>query len=146
MASWVGKEGTESQSFWSSTRKAEGSKSGLMDIAWPNFENEKRDWKTMRGIVERQTALPTTRPVLLECHNEAKPILISSAQSCWEKKTRADKYRENAKRKEAGHETQVNHLLTKDLKETEKYHAKVNELKTKRKTGRDRKDNEKNLI
>ena len=101
----------------------------------------------MRGIVERQTALPTTRPVLLECHNEAKPILISSAQSEGAQKKKpelADKYRENAKRKEAGLDTQVNHHLIKDLKETEKYHAKVNELKTKRKTGRDRKDNEKN--
>ena len=34
---WVGNEGTESQSFCNSTKKAAGSKSGLMDMAWPNL-------------------------------------------------------------------------------------------------------------
>lgn len=84
-------------------------------------------------------------PQNIGSYGQPNPLLNDPPAAIQERtKKRLDKYRENAKRKEAGHDTQVNHLLTKDLKETEKYHAKVDELKTKRKTGRDRKDNEKN--
>ncbi|CBY08743.1 unnamed protein product [Oikopleura dioica] len=84
-------------------------------------------------------------PQNIGSYGQPNPLLNDPPAAIQERtKKRLDKYRENAKRKGAGHDTQVNHLLTKDLKETEKYHAKVNELKTKRKTGRDRKDNEKN--
>ena len=37
MASCVGNDGTESQSFCNSNKNEDGSKSGRMDIAWPNF-------------------------------------------------------------------------------------------------------------
>lgn len=84
-------------------------------------------------------------PQNIGSYGQPNPLLNDPPAAIQERtKKRLDKYRENAKRKEAGHDTQVNHHLIKDLKETEKYHAKVNELKTKRKTGRDRKDNEKN--
>ncbi|CAG5088587.1 Oidioi.mRNA.OKI2018_I69.PAR.g11893.t1.cds [Oikopleura dioica] len=84
-------------------------------------------------------------PQNIPSYGQPSPLLNDPPAAIQERtKKRLDKYRENAKRKESGHDHQVNHLLVKDLKETEKYHQKVNELKTKRKSGRDRKDNEKN--